>query len=116
SALAAIIIEPVQGEGGFIPMPDAFLRKIRELCTEHGIVMIADEVQTGFARTGKLFAIEHSGVIPDLVTCAKSLGAGTPISATVGRADIMDAVHLGGAGGTYGGSPLTCVAAIEAVK
>jgi 4-aminobutyrate aminotransferase/(S)-3-amino-2-methylpropionate transaminase len=115
-ALAAIIIEPVQGEGGFLPMPDAFLRKIRDLCTQHGIVMIADEVQTGFARTGKLFAIEHSGVVPDMMVMAKSLGAGTPIAATTGRADIMDATHVGGCGGTYGGSPLTCVAALEAVK
>jgi 4-aminobutyrate aminotransferase/(S)-3-amino-2-methylpropionate transaminase len=115
-ALAAIIIEPVQGEAGFNPIPTAFLQKIRDLCTKHGIVMIADEIQTGFGRTGKLFAIEHSGVVPDIVTTAKSLGAGTPVSATTGRADIMDATHLGGAGGTYGGSPLTCVAAIEAVR
>jgi 4-aminobutyrate aminotransferase/(S)-3-amino-2-methylpropionate transaminase len=116
AALAAIIIEPVQGEAGFIPMPDQFLRKIRELCTKHGIVMIADEVQTGFGRTGTLFAIEQAGVVPDMICMAKSLGAGMPISATTGRADIMDATHLGGAGGTYGGSPLTCVAAIEAAK
>ncbi len=116
AALAAIIIEPVQGEGGFIPMPDAFLQKIRELCTKHGIVMIADEVQTGFGRTGTLFAIEQSGVVPDIMVMAKSLGAGMPISATTGRADIMDATHVGGCGGTYGGSPLTCVAALETVK
>jgi 4-aminobutyrate aminotransferase/(S)-3-amino-2-methylpropionate transaminase len=116
AALAAIVIEPVQGEAGFIPMPDRFLIKIRELCTRHGIVMIADEVQTGFGRTGTLFAVETSGVVPDLVTTAKALGAGLPISATTGRADIMDAAHVGGAGGTYGGSPLACVAAIEAVN
>ena len=116
SALAAIIIEPVQGEGGFIPMPDRFLETIRELCTKHGIVMIADEVQTGFGRTGTLFAVEQSGVVPDIMVMAKSLGAGTPISATTGRADIMDATHIGGCGGTYGGSPLTCVAAMETVK
>jgi 4-aminobutyrate aminotransferase/(S)-3-amino-2-methylpropionate transaminase len=116
SALAAIIIEPVQGEGGFIPMPDAFLRKIRELCTTHGAVMIADEVQTGFGRTGTLFAVEQAGVVPDIIVTAKSLGAGMPVSATTGRADIMDATHVGGCGGTYGGNPLTCVAAIEAVK
>jgi 4-aminobutyrate aminotransferase/(S)-3-amino-2-methylpropionate transaminase len=115
-ALAAIVIEPVQGEGGFIPMPPAFLRKIRELCTKHGMVMIADEVQSGFGRTGTLFAVEHAGVVPDVVATAKSLGAGTPISATTGRADIMDATHPGGAGGTYGGSPLTCVAALEAIR
>jgi 4-aminobutyrate aminotransferase/(S)-3-amino-2-methylpropionate transaminase len=116
ASLAAIIIEPVQGEGGFIPMPDRFMQKIRELCTRHGVVMIADEVQTGFGRTGTLFAVEHSGVVPDLVATAKSLGAGMPISATTGRADIMDAAHVGGAGGTYGGSPLACAAAIEAIQ
>jgi 4-aminobutyrate aminotransferase/(S)-3-amino-2-methylpropionate transaminase len=116
AALAAIIIEPVQGEAGFIPMPVRFLRRIRDLCTEHGIVMIADEVQTGFGRTGRLFAVEHADVEPDLITMAKALGAGMPISATTGRAEIMDAPHLGGLGGTYGGSPVACAAAIEAVK
>jgi 4-aminobutyrate aminotransferase/(S)-3-amino-2-methylpropionate transaminase len=116
SALAAIIIEPVQGEGGFVPMPARFLQAIRDLCTRYDIVMIADEVQTGFGRTGTLFAVEHSGVVPDIVTTAKSLGAGMPISATTGRADIMDAVHIGGVGGTYGGSPPACAAAIEAIR
>ena len=116
SEVAAIIIEPVQGEGGFVPVPFRFLRRIRELCDRHGIVMIADEVQSGFGRTGKLFAIEHSGVVPDLVVTAKSLGAGMPISAVTGRADIMDASHVGGLGGTYGGSPVACVAAIEAIE
>jgi 4-aminobutyrate aminotransferase/(S)-3-amino-2-methylpropionate transaminase len=115
-SLAAIIIEPVQGEAGFIPMPAAYLQKIREVCDANGIVMIADEIQSGAARTGKLFAIEHSGVIPDLITSAKSIGAGMPISAVTGKAEIMDAPHLGGVGGTYGGSPVTCVAAIEALK
>ena len=115
SALAAIIIEPVQGEAGFIPMPRRFLQRIRELCTQHGIVMIADEVQT-FGRTGTLFACEQLGIQPDVVTVAKALGAGLPIAATIGRAEIMDAPHLGGVGGTYGGSPLACAAAIEAVK
>jgi 4-aminobutyrate aminotransferase/(S)-3-amino-2-methylpropionate transaminase len=115
SALAAIIIEPVQGEAGFIPMPKKFLEAIRARCTQHGIVMIADEVQT-FGRTGTLFACEHYGIEPDLVTVAKALGAGMPIAATIGRADIMDAPHLGGVGGTYGGSPVACAAAIEAVK
>jgi 4-aminobutyrate aminotransferase/(S)-3-amino-2-methylpropionate transaminase len=115
SAVAAIIIEPVQGEGGFMPTPTRFLRKIREICDQHGIVMIADEIQCGMGRTGKLFAIEHHGIVPDLVTMAKSLGAGIPISAVTGRAEIMDAAHLGGLGGTYGGTPLACVAAIEAV-
>ncbi len=115
ASLAAIIIEPVQGEAGFIPMPAKFLQRIRELCTQHGVVMIADEVQT-FGRTGALFACEHYGIEPDLITIAKALGAGMPISATVGRAEIMDAPHLGGVGGTYGGSPVACAAAIAAVE
>ncbi|MCC7133264.1 MAG: aminotransferase class III-fold pyridoxal phosphate-dependent enzyme [Gemmatimonadales bacterium] len=116
SAVAAILIEPVQGEGGFLPVPAPFLAKIRSLCDQHGIVMVADEVQCGFGRTGKLFAIEHAGVVPDLVVTAKSLGAGMPISAVTGRADIMDSAHLGGIGGTYGGSPVACAAAIAAVE
>lgn len=115
-AVAAMIIEPVQGEAGFIPVPPRFLTRIRELCTEHGIVMIADEVQCGMGRTGRLFAIEHYNIVPDLVTIAKSLGAGMPISAVTGRAEIMDSAHLGGVGGTYGGSPVACAAAIEAVN
>ena len=115
-SLAAIIIEPVQGEAGFIPMPAAYLQKIREVCDANGIVMIADEIQSGAGRTGKLYAIEHSGVIPDLVASAKSIGAGMPISAVTGKAEMMDAPHLGGVGGTYGGSPVACVAAIEALK
>ena len=114
-AVAAIIIEPVQGEAGFVPVPPRFLRRICELCTEHGIVMIADEVQCGMGRTGRLFAVEHYGVVPDLVTTAKSLGAGMPIAAVTGNAEIMDAAHLGGVGSTYGGSPVACAAAIEAV-
>jgi 4-aminobutyrate aminotransferase/(S)-3-amino-2-methylpropionate transaminase len=116
AALAAIIIEPVQGEAGFIPMPARFLHRIRELCTQHGIVMIADEVQTGIGRTGMMFAVEHYGIVPDVITMAKALGAGMPISATTGKAEIMDAPHVGGVGGTYGGSPVACAAAIEAVK
>jgi 4-aminobutyrate aminotransferase / (S)-3-amino-2-methylpropionate transaminase / 5-aminovalerate transaminase len=115
-SLAAIIIEPIMGEGGFIQMPKAYLQKIREVCDKYGIVMIADEIQCGAARTGKFFAIEHTGVIPDIVVSAKSIGAGMPISATTGRAEIMDAPHLGGVGGTYGGNPLACVAAIEAIN
>jgi 4-aminobutyrate aminotransferase/(S)-3-amino-2-methylpropionate transaminase len=115
-SIAAIVIEPVQGEGGFIPTPAKFLKRIRELCTEHGIVMIADEIQCGMGRTGKLFAVEHYGIKPDLTTVAKSMGAGMPISAVVGKADIMDAPHPGGLGGTYSGNPLACVAAIEAIK
>ena len=115
-AVAAIIIEPVLGEGGFIPVPAVFLQKIREICDRHGIVMIADEIQCGSARTGKLFAIEHSNVVPDIMTIAKSMGAGMPISAVVGKAEIMDCTHLGGIGGTYGGSPVAAVAAIESLK
>jgi 4-aminobutyrate aminotransferase/(S)-3-amino-2-methylpropionate transaminase len=115
-ALAAIIIEPVLGEAGFLPVPHLFLQKIREICTRTGAVMIADEVQCGSGRTGRFCAIEHSGVVPDMVVLAKSMGAGMPISATIGRAEIMDSIHLGGVGGTYGGSPLAAVAAIEAVK
>jgi 4-aminobutyrate aminotransferase/(S)-3-amino-2-methylpropionate transaminase len=116
SAVAAIVIEPVQGEAGFIPVPQRFLRRIRELCDQHGIVMIADEVQCGFGRTGRLFAIEHYGIVPDVIVTAKSLGAGMPIAAVTGRAEIMDSAHLGGVGGTYSGSPVACAAAIEAVS
>ncbi|MDH5421954.1 MAG: aminotransferase class III-fold pyridoxal phosphate-dependent enzyme, partial [Acidimicrobiia bacterium] len=105
AAVAAVVIEPVQGEGGFIPVPTAFMEAIRELCDEHGMVMIADEIQSGMGRTGKLFAIEHSGVVPDIVTTAKSLGSGMPISAITGRAELMDAPHPGGLGGTYSGNP-----------
>jgi len=115
-AVAAMIIEPVQGEAGFVPVPPRFLRRIRELCSEHGIVLIADEVQCGMGRTGRLFAVEHYDIVPDLVTTAKSLGAGMPIAAVTGRAEIMDAAHLGGIGGTYGGSPVACAAAIEALN
>ena len=116
SALAAIVIEPILGEGGFIPVPDAFLHKIRQICDAHNAVMIADEIQCGFGRSGKLFAIEHSGVVPDIVITAKSLAAGMPLSAITGRADILDAPHKGGVGSTYGGNPLACVAALQAIK
>jgi 4-aminobutyrate aminotransferase / (S)-3-amino-2-methylpropionate transaminase / 5-aminovalerate transaminase len=115
-SLAAIIIEPVQGEGGFLPIPKAYLQKLRDICDKHGIVFIADEIQCGAGRTGKLYAIEHTGVVPDMVVSAKSIGAGMPISAVTGKAEMMDAPHLGGIGGTYGGSPVACVAAIEAIK
>jgi 4-aminobutyrate aminotransferase/(S)-3-amino-2-methylpropionate transaminase len=110
--VAAIIIEPVQGEGGFYPAPIEFLRDIRRLCTLHGIVMIVDEVQTGFARTGKMFAIEHAQVEPDLMTVAKSLAGGFPLAGVIGKADIMDAPAPGGLGGTYAGSPISCAAAL----
>ncbi|MGD0074206.1 MAG: 4-aminobutyrate--2-oxoglutarate transaminase [Candidatus Binataceae bacterium] len=113
SRIAAMIIEPVQGEGGFNIAPPEFLVRVRELCAQHGILFIADEVQTGIGRTGKMFAIEHSGVVPDLMTLAKSLGGGFPISAVVGRAEVMDSVDSGGLGGTFAGNPLACVAALE---
>jgi len=116
NALAAIVIEPVQGEGGFLPAPVPYLEAIRAICDEHDVVMIADEVQAGFGRTGKLFSIEHSGVVPDLITMAKSMGSGMPISAVVGRADLLDAPHPGGMGGTYSGNPVACVAALETIK
>lgn len=112
SRVAAMIIEPVQGEGGFYPVPDGFLQKLRDICDEHGILMVADEIQTGFARTGKLFAIEHAGVEPDLMTVAKSLAGGFPLSGVIGKADIMNSVEPGGLGGTYGGSPLGCAAGL----
>jgi 4-aminobutyrate aminotransferase/(S)-3-amino-2-methylpropionate transaminase len=112
SSVAAIIVEPVSGEGGFIPFPDFYLRQLRELCDEHGILMIVDEVQTGFGRTGKMFAIEHSGVAPDILTTAKSLGGGLPIAGVTGKAEIMDSVHVGGLGTTYGGNPIACAAAL----
>ncbi|HUN11959.1 MAG TPA: 4-aminobutyrate--2-oxoglutarate transaminase [Rhabdaerophilum sp.] len=110
--VAAIIVEPVQGEGGFHPVPKPLFVALREICTRHGILLIADEVQSGFARTGKMFAIEHSRVEPDLVTIAKSMGGGFPISGVIGRADIMDKAEPGGLGGTYAGSPIGCAAAL----
>jgi 4-aminobutyrate aminotransferase/(S)-3-amino-2-methylpropionate transaminase len=110
--VAGIVIEPVQGEGGFNVAPPAFMKALRELCTKHGIVFIIDEIQTGFARTGKMFAIEHSGVAGDLVCMAKSLAGGYPLSAVTGRAEIMEAALPGGLGGTYAGSPVACVAGL----
>lgn len=110
--IAAIIVEPVQGEGGFVVAPAGFLRKVREICDREGIVMIADEVQTGFGRTGQMFAIEHSGVEPDIIVLAKSLSAGMPLGAVVGKAEIMDAPGVGGIGGTFGGNPVACRAAL----
>ncbi len=110
-SVAAIIVEPVQGEGGFNVAPPEFLQALRRLCDEHGIVLIADEVQGGMARTGRMYSIEHAGVVPDLITAAKGLGGGFPISAVTGRASIMDAAHPGGLGGTYGGNPISIAAA-----
>lgn len=111
-AVAAIMLEPVQGEGGFHIASPVFLAALRNICDEHSILLIADEVQTGFARTGRMFAIEHSGIKPDLVAMAKSMGGGFPISAVSGRAEVMDAVPPGGLGGTYAGSPVACAAAL----
>lgn len=115
SHVACVVIEPVIGEGGFLPAPTPWLRRLRELCDAHGMLLVADEVQSGMGRTGKVFAIEHAGVVPDLVTTAKSLAAGMPLSAVVGRADVMSAPHPGGLGGTYSGNPLACVAALAAL-
>ena len=113
---AAIIVEPVQGEGGFYPAPDRWLQKLREICDEHGIVLICDEIQTGFARTGKMFASEHAGIEPDLMTVAKGMAGGFPIAGVIGKAPIMDAVDPGGLGGTYAGSPIACAAALAVVE
>jgi 4-aminobutyrate aminotransferase/(S)-3-amino-2-methylpropionate transaminase len=110
--VAAIVIEPVLGEGGFVPAPLDFMRRLRKLADEHGILLIVDEIQTGFGRTGKLFALEHSGVKADLVTVAKSLAAGFPLSGVIGRAEVMDAPDPGGLGGTYGGNPVACAAGL----
>ena len=110
--VAAIVIEPVLGEGGFVPAPLDFMRKLRELTRGHGILLIADEIQTGFGRTGRFFSVEHSGVKPDLITVAKSLAAGFPLSGVVGRAEVMDAPDPGGLGGTYGGNPVACAAGV----
>ena len=109
---AAIIVEPVQGEGGFIAPPREYLQKIREICDRYGILLIADEIQSGMGRTGHMFAMEHHGVEADITTVAKSLAAGMPLSAIVGKKEIMDAVHPSGIGGTYGGNPLACEAAL----
>ncbi len=112
SRVAAIIVEPVQGEGGFNVAPFDFLQRLRALCDQHGILLIADEIQTGAGRTGTWFAIEQSGVAPDMITMAKSMAGGYPISGVVGRAEVMDAPAAGGLGGTYAGSPLACAAAL----
>ncbi|MEM9422676.1 MAG: aspartate aminotransferase family protein [Pseudomonadota bacterium] len=110
--VAGIIIEPVQGEGGFIPAPNAFLHGLREICDQHGIMFIADEVQTGFARTGHMFAIERSGVVPDFLVCAKSIAAGMPLAAVIGKGGLFDKLPAGSMGSTYGGNPVSCAAAI----
>jgi 4-aminobutyrate aminotransferase/(S)-3-amino-2-methylpropionate transaminase len=114
--IAAVIFEPVLGEGGFIPFPAPFLQKLREFCTANKIVFIADEIQTGFGRTGTIFAMKTMGVDPDLTVSAKGLGGGTVIAAVTGKAEIMDAAMVGGLGGTFGGNPLSCAAALEVFK
>ncbi len=114
--VAAIIIEPVLGEGGFYAAPPELLRRLRSLCDSHGIVLIADEIQSGFGRTGRMFAIEHAGVEPDLITIAKSVAGGVPLSAVIGKADIMDAPGPGGLGGTFAGSPLACAAGLAVLE
>ena len=116
SRVAAIIIEPVQGEGGFYVAPKELMVRLRKLCDDHGILLIADEIQSGFGRTGKWFAMEHYGVEPDLVTMAKSLAGGFPLAAVVGRAKIMDAPEPGGIGGTYAGNPVACAAALGVIE
>lgn len=110
--MAAIVVEVVQGDGGFLPAPPAFLQALQDLARQHGIVFIVDEIQSGFGRTGSMFAFEQAGIKPDLVTLAKSLAGGLPLSAVVGRADVMDAPAPGGLGGTYGGNALSCAAAL----
>jgi len=115
SRVAAFIVEPIQGEGGFYPAPPEFLQRLRKLADQYGILLICDEVQTGCGRTGKLFATEHSGIEPDMMTLAKGLAGGFPISALVGKAEIMDAVAPGGVGGTYAGNPLAVAAALAAL-
>ncbi|MCR2828442.1 aminotransferase class III-fold pyridoxal phosphate-dependent enzyme, partial [Microbacterium sp. zg.Y909] len=114
--LAAVIIEPIQGEGGFIVPADGFLPAIADWCRANGVVFIADEVQSGFARTGAMFASDLFGIVPDLVTTAKGIAAGMPLAAVTGRAEIMDAAHVGGLGGTYGGNPVACAAALAALE
>jgi 4-aminobutyrate aminotransferase / (S)-3-amino-2-methylpropionate transaminase / 5-aminovalerate transaminase len=113
---AAVVIEPIQGEGGFIVPPEGFLPGLAQWCREHGILLIADEVQSGFCRTGDWFACDHEGVVPDLVTTAKGIAGGMPLAAVTGRAEIMDAVHVGGLGGTYGGNPVACAAALASIE
>jgi 4-aminobutyrate aminotransferase/(S)-3-amino-2-methylpropionate transaminase len=110
--VAAIIIEPILGEGGFVPAPAEFMKALRAIADKHGIVLVCDEIQSGFCRTGAMFAVEHSGIEPDLITIAKSLAAGLPLAGVVGKAEIIDSVTPGGLGGTFAGNPLACAAAL----
>ncbi len=114
--VAAIIIEPVLGEGGYVPVPAEMMQALRAICDKYGILLIADEIQAGFGRTGTWFAIEHSGVAPDLITVAKSMAGGYPVAGVIGRAEVMDTVIPGGLGGTYGGNPVACAAALAAIE
>jgi 4-aminobutyrate aminotransferase / (S)-3-amino-2-methylpropionate transaminase / 5-aminovalerate transaminase len=114
--IACLVIEPIQGEGGFVVPAPGFLGTLAEYCRANGIVFVADEIQTGFARTGAMFACEHEGVVPDLITTAKGIAGGLPLGAVTGRAEILDAVHVGGLGGTYGGNPVACAAALGAIR
>ena len=114
--VAAVVIEPIQGEGGFIVPPDGFLPGLAAFCREHGIVLVADEIQSGFCRSGDWFACDHEGVVPDLVTTAKGIAGGLPLAGVTGRAEMMDSVHPGGIGGTYGGNPVACAAALGAIE
>jgi 4-aminobutyrate aminotransferase/(S)-3-amino-2-methylpropionate transaminase len=113
---AAVIVEPIQGEGGFIVPPPGFLARVAQWCRDNDILLIADEIQTGFCRTGHWFACEYESVVPDLITTAKGIAGGLPLAAVTGRADVMDSVHAGGLGGTYGGNPLACAAALAAIE
>ena len=115
SEVACVVVEPVQGEGGFVVAPDDFLPALRAICSDRDILLVDDEVQTGMGRTGKMFAAEHYGLVPDIVTTAKSLGAGLPISGVTGPAEVMEAPHVGGLGGTYGGNPVACAAALAVI-
>jgi 4-aminobutyrate aminotransferase / (S)-3-amino-2-methylpropionate transaminase / 5-aminovalerate transaminase len=112
---AAVVIEPIQGEGGFVVPPAGWLRMVADYCSEHGILLVADEIQTGFCRTGDWFACDHEGVVPDLITTAKGIAGGMPLAAVTGRAEVMDSVHVAGLGGTYGGNPVSCAAALGAI-
>jgi 4-aminobutyrate aminotransferase/(S)-3-amino-2-methylpropionate transaminase len=113
--VAAVVVEPVQGEGGFVVPGEGFLPRLKSFCEEHGILFVVDEVQTGFARTGRWFGIEHEGIVPDIVATAKALGGGLPIGAVTAPAELVDRVHVGGLGGTFGGNPVACAAALEVI-
>jgi 4-aminobutyrate aminotransferase/(S)-3-amino-2-methylpropionate transaminase len=114
--VAAVLLEPIQGEGGFIPVPKAYLQGLRKICDENGILIILDEVQTGFCRTGGWGAYQHYGIVPDISTWAKSMGGGLPIGAVIGKAEVMDSARPGTIGGTYGGNPVSCAAALETIR